>query len=75
MDAPTRPSRFLIKLAANTITIADCTHHGLNIDVIAEGVETQVQREFLERHGCHAFQGYLYSHPLSLAQLEAYLQA
>ena len=49
--------------------------HGLNIDVIAEGVETQVQREFLERHGCHAFQGYLYSHPLSLAQLEAYLQA
>jgi len=49
--------------------------HGLNIDVIAEGVETQVQREFLQRHGCHAYQGYLYSRPLSLEQLETYLQA
>jgi diguanylate cyclase (GGDEF)-like protein/PAS domain S-box-containing protein len=47
--------------------------HGLNIDVIAEGVETQVQREFLERHGCHAYQGYLFSRPLPLEQLEAYV--
>lgn len=47
---------------------------GLNMDVIAEGVETQVQREFLERHGCHTYQGYLFSQPLPLAKLEAFVK-
>ncbi|MFI4938998.1 MAG: EAL domain-containing protein, partial [Burkholderiales bacterium] len=42
----------------------------LGIDVIAEGVETEAQREFLESHGCHAFQGYLFSRPLPLKEFE-----
>lgn len=43
------------------------------MDVIAEGVETEVQRAFLTRYGCHAYQGYLFSRPLSIEQLDAYL--
>ncbi|MBZ0097297.1 MAG: EAL domain-containing protein [Sulfuricella sp.] len=45
----------------------------LGLNVIAEGVETEAQREFLDNHGCHAFQGYLFSKPVPLEQLEALL--
>ena len=44
---------------------------GLN--VIAEGVETEAQRDFLDRNGCHAFQGYLFSRPVPLAEFEQFL--
>ena len=46
---------------------------GLAMDVIAEGVETEAQRYFLEMHGCHAYQGYLFSRPLPLDELEIFL--
>lgn len=42
----------------------------MGLDVIAEGVETEVQREFLELRGCHAFQGYLFGVPLSIERFE-----
>jgi EAL domain-containing protein (putative c-di-GMP-specific phosphodiesterase class I) len=38
--------------------------------VIAEGVETEEQREFLTRIGCHAFQGRLFSRPIPLREFE-----
>jgi len=43
----------------------------LGLNVIAEGVETPAQRDFLDRVGCHAFQGYLFGRPSPLAQFEA----
>lgn len=39
---------------------------GLSMNVIAEGVETASQRDFLEAHGCDAYQGYLFSSPLPI---------
>ncbi len=47
----------------------------LGLTVIAEGVETQDQCDILTSHGCHAFQGYLFSRPLPRAELDAYLQS
>lgn len=38
--------------------------HDLDLDVVAEGVETTAERQFLKQHGCDSFQGYLISKPL-----------
>lgn len=70
---------FVMRLPAdsNDATVAQtiiATGHGLGLDVIAEGVETQAQRDFLIAHGCHAFQGYLFSRPQPLLEFEAWLQ-
>jgi diguanylate cyclase (GGDEF)-like protein/PAS domain S-box-containing protein len=45
----------------------------LNLEVIAEGVETQEQRQFLLKNGCTHYQGYLFSRPLPIDQFEALL--
>ena len=45
----------------------------LGLNVIAEGVETEAQRSFLDQRGCHAFQGYLYSKPVPLDEFTALL--
>ena len=42
--------------------------HTLGLDVIAEGVETADQRDFLAMHGCRAFQGYLFGRPVTAEQ-------
>jgi diguanylate cyclase (GGDEF)-like protein len=47
----------------------------LELDVIAEGVETQAQKDFLALHGCQFFQGYLMGRPMPVADLEAQLGA
>lgn len=47
--------------------------HNLGIEVIAEGVETEAQRAFLEQHGCPTCQGYLFSKPVPIDQFEALL--
>lgn len=48
--------------------------HALSLKVIAEGVETPGQLDFLQRHGCDAIQGYYLSQPLSVDQLREFMQ-
>ena len=42
----------------------------MGMEVIAEGVETEEQREFLELRGCQAYQGYLFAKPQPIEELE-----
>jgi diguanylate cyclase (GGDEF)-like protein/PAS domain S-box-containing protein len=46
----------------------------LGLAVIAEGVETQEQRDFLASQGCLAYQGYLFSRPLALNDFEIFVK-
>lgn len=48
---------------------------GLSMHVIAEGVENETQREFLEAYGCNTYQGYLFSPPVPAEVLERNLSA
>ncbi|MGS2719220.1 EAL domain-containing protein [Paraglaciecola aestuariivivens] len=46
----------------------------LNMEVIAEGVETQVQKEFLQNNQCNIAQGYLFSRPLPVQDFYQLIQ-
>jgi diguanylate cyclase (GGDEF)-like protein/PAS domain S-box-containing protein len=56
-------------VAQTIITLAK----SLGLAVIAEGVETEAQRRFLESHGCPTYQGFLFSEPVDIAQFERLL--
>ena len=58
-------------VAQTIITMAK----SLKLEVIAEGVETEAQRHFLEQHGCNTFQGYLFSKPVALSKFELLLDS
>ena len=45
----------------------------LGLAVLAEGVETEAQRDFLARHGCENYQGYLFCKALPIDELEAFM--
>ena len=48
---------------------------GLGLRVVAEGVETQMQLDFLAQRGCHCFQGYWYSRPLAVTDFERFVRS
>jgi diguanylate cyclase (GGDEF)-like protein/PAS domain S-box-containing protein len=47
----------------------------LEMNVIAEGVETRMQKDFLQANGCTTYQGYLFSRPLPIETLEELINA
>ncbi len=46
----------------------------LNIDAVAEGVETQEQKDFLASYGCNNMQGFFFAHPVPVEQFKNLLQ-
>jgi diguanylate cyclase (GGDEF)-like protein/PAS domain S-box-containing protein len=48
--------------------------HNLGLSVIAEGVETEDQRQFLAEEGCSTFQGYLYHKPLAAQTIKSFMR-
>lgn len=57
-------------IARAIVTLAQ----NLGIGVIAEGVETKLQRDFLASIGCQAYQGYFFSRPLPVMDFEKFVQ-
>jgi EAL domain-containing protein (putative c-di-GMP-specific phosphodiesterase class I) len=47
----------------------------LDLEVIAEGVETEAERDFLEDRGCAGLQGFLLSPPLEADEAKAFIEA
>lgn len=56
-------------IAAATIAMG----HSLGFQVVAEGVETQVQLDFVAAHGCDEVQGYYFARPMPSKDFETYL--
>jgi EAL domain-containing protein (putative c-di-GMP-specific phosphodiesterase class I) len=49
--------------------------HKLGLDLVAEGVETEGQRDYLHNLGCDVLQGFLYSRPLSAEAVIGFLKS
>ncbi|NOR51913.1 MAG: EAL domain-containing protein, partial [Gammaproteobacteria bacterium] len=58
---------------AITKTIIDMGHN-LGLELIAEGVESIGQRNFLREHGCLLYQGFLFSQPLTESDFREFLE-
>ncbi len=61
------------KTEAITIAIIQMAH-SLNLKVVAEGVETKTELDFLRKHKCDEIQGYLFSPPLPTSKFEKLLK-
>ncbi|WP_296658887.1 bifunctional diguanylate cyclase/phosphodiesterase [Rhodoferax sp.] len=57
-------------IAKMVVALAD----SMGLNVIAEGVETQEQRDMLAQLGCLSYQGYLFSKPLALDEFESFVK-
>ncbi|WP_244107022.1 EAL domain-containing protein [Burkholderia ambifaria] len=58
-------------LTRSIIAMAESLH----METVAEGVETEAQLSFLNRHRCHAMQGYYFSHPVTGDEIADMLSA
>lgn len=58
------------RMTASIVELANA----LNMDVIAEGVDTEVKADLLAQMGCNALQGFFFSKPMPATDLEHFLQ-
>ena len=58
--------------SAELVKVIILMAHGMGLDVVAEGVETSEQANFLNNHGCHLGQGYLFGKPMPLEVFETH---
>ena len=70
---------FLGEIGSNPRNAAICRAllslgHSLGLQVVAEGVETEVQRQWMQAHGCDHLQGYLLGRPVSLPDTLVWLE-
>lgn len=70
IEAPTAANGTDQRLVTAMISLA----HSINLKVVAEGVETDVQFDFLNNSACDLYQGYLLGKPLAAAELHKRLQ-
>jgi diguanylate cyclase (GGDEF)-like protein/PAS domain S-box-containing protein len=59
-----------VSLVKTIVAMAD----SLNLDLIAEGVETKAQADFLLQNGCNNLQGYYYARPMTAKDMSAWLR-
>jgi diguanylate cyclase (GGDEF)-like protein/PAS domain S-box-containing protein len=68
MDIPN--DRDDMEITAAVVAMA----HKLNLKVVAEGIETKAQLDFLKDNGCEFGQGYYIAKPMPMMQLEAFIK-
>ena len=62
------------KQAENMVTALVAIARSFDMDIVAEGIETEEQRAFLATLGCDFAQGYLFGHAMTLEQLPAWFR-
>ena len=69
LGKPLSDPHFSLALVRAVVAVAEA----LNLNVVAEGIETAAQRDLLRSLGCHQGQGYFFAHPLAPADVAAHL--
>ena len=69
LGKPLSDPHFSLALVRAVVAVAEA----LNLNIVAEGIETAAQRDLLCSLGCHQGQGYFFAHPLAPADVTAHL--